>query len=114
MPKATITKTSADSAVVDPFVLREGATTRLVFKPQIVNNTADANKPVKGELLWQRRKRSEQDADSVLMLYRESAYNEDAPDQGSTDVYVRKNRNGPTGRVGLHFNHARMSVVSIQ
>lgn len=61
MPKATITKTSADSAVVDPFVLREGATTRLVFKPQIVNNTADANKPVKGELLWQRRKRSEQD-----------------------------------------------------
>jgi len=51
----------------------------------------------------------EQDADSVVMLYRESAYNEDAADQGLTDLYVRKNRSGPTGRVELQFNHARMS-----
>ncbi|MFO0905824.1 MAG: replicative DNA helicase [Pirellulales bacterium] len=51
----------------------------------------------------------EQDADAVLMLYRESAYNEDAADHELTDVFVRKNRNGPTGRVGLSFDHAKMS-----
>lgn len=51
----------------------------------------------------------EQDADVVLMLYRAEAYDEDAGDPGATDVYVRKNRNGPTGRVGLHFDKARMS-----
>ncbi len=51
----------------------------------------------------------EQDADSVVMLYRESAYNEDVAHAGATDLYVRKNRNGPTGRVELHFDHAKMS-----
>jgi replicative DNA helicase len=51
----------------------------------------------------------EQDADMVLMLYREDAYNEDAGNPGTTDVFIRKNRSGPTGRVGLQFNHARMS-----
>ncbi len=56
----------------------------------------------------------EQDADSVLMLYRESAYNEDVANPGATDIYVRKNRNGPTGRVGLHFDHARMSFGSVE
>jgi replicative DNA helicase len=53
----------------------------------------------------------EQDVDSVLMLYRESAYNEDAEDPGATDIYVRKNRSGPTGRVELRFDHARMSFA---
>ena len=56
----------------------------------------------------------EQDADVVLMLYREDAYNEDAGERGSTDVYVRKNRSGPTGRVGLLFDHAKMSFRSIR
>lgn len=51
----------------------------------------------------------EQDADAVLMLYREDAYNEDAPNAGVTDVFVRKHRNGPTGRVGLYFAKANMS-----
>lgn len=56
---------------------------------------------------------AEQDADVVLMLYREGSYNEDAPLPGSTDVYVRKNRSGPTGRVGLVFDHAKMSFRSM-
>ncbi len=51
----------------------------------------------------------EQDADSVLMLYRESMYNEDCDDQFLTEVYLRKNRHGPTGRTELHFDAARMS-----
>lgn len=55
----------------------------------------------------------EQDADAVLMLYREEAYNEDAGNAGTTDVYVRKNRSGPTGRVGLAFEQAKMSFRSL-
>lgn len=51
----------------------------------------------------------EQDSDVVLMLYREEMYNEDCADPGLTEVYVRKNRHGPTGRVSLHFDKARMS-----
>jgi replicative DNA helicase len=50
----------------------------------------------------------EQDADSVVMLYREGYYNEDCEDPSLTDVYVRKNRNGPTGRVLLQFVKERM------
>jgi replicative DNA helicase len=55
----------------------------------------------------------EQDADAVLMLYREEAYNEDCADPGVTDVYIRKNRSGPTGRVGLFFDKERMSFRDI-
>lgn len=61
MPKATITTTSADSATVEPFELRQGSTTRLVFKPVLVNNKSDESKPVRGELLWQRRGSSQKD-----------------------------------------------------
>ena len=53
----------------------------------------------------------EQDADTVLMLYRDDAYNEDSSEPGTTDLYIRKNRNGPTGRVALHFDHGRMSFT---
>lgn len=60
MPKAKITQTGPDSATVEPMVLRPGRTTRLVFKPQLVNNKQDENKPVRGHLLWQRRSPSEQ------------------------------------------------------
>jgi replicative DNA helicase len=51
----------------------------------------------------------EQDSDIVLMLYRQEMYNEDCDSPGETDVYVRKNRNGPTGRVSLFFDKAKMS-----
>lgn len=50
----------------------------------------------------------EQDADSVVMLYREGSYTEDREPPSLTDVYVRKNRNAPTGRVPLHFVKERM------
>ena len=51
----------------------------------------------------------EQDSDIVLMLYRQVMYNEDCDNPGETDVFVRKNRNGPTGRVSLFFDEAKMS-----
>ena len=49
----------------------------------------------------------------MLMLYREGIYNEDCADPSLTDVYVRKNRNGPTGRVSLRFNQERMSFQDV-
>lgn len=56
----------------------------------------------------------EQDADTVLMLYRDDAYNEDSAEPGMTDIYLRKNRNGPTGRVSVRFDHARMSFTDVE
>jgi len=55
----------------------------------------------------------EQDADIVLMLYREDMHNEDCDNPGETDVFVRKNRNGPTGRVSLFFDAGKMSFRDI-
>jgi replicative DNA helicase len=50
----------------------------------------------------------EQDADVVLMLYREDYYEEDTDRAGITDIYIRKHRNGPTGRVELLFKKEQM------
>lgn len=50
----------------------------------------------------------EQDADVVLMMYREDYYEEDTDRAGITDIYVRKHRNGPTGRVELMFKREQM------
>ncbi|MEC4817119.1 MAG: replicative DNA helicase [Scytonema sp. PMC 1069.18] len=46
----------------------------------------------------------EQDADLVLMLYRDDYYNSDSPDRGITEVIIAKHRNGPTGIVKLLFD----------
>src|SRR5207247_1268773 len=56
----------------------------------------------------------EQDADIVLMLYRQDMYEEDCDHPGETEVYVRKNRNGPIGRVSLFFDKARMSFRDLR
>lgn len=69
MTRARITQTGPDSAVVEPIVLRPGDLTRMVFKPQIVNNKQDENKPVKGHLLWQKRKKSEVGEEWVDEVY---------------------------------------------
>lgn len=46
----------------------------------------------------------EQDADLVLMLYRDAYYNPDTPDRDLAEVIITKHRNGPTGTVKLLFN----------
>ncbi|MDF5720371.1 MAG: replicative DNA helicase [Rhizonema sp. PD37] len=46
----------------------------------------------------------EQDADLVIMLYRDDYYNTDTPDRGVAEVIVSKHRNGPTGTVKLLFD----------
>ena len=45
----------------------------------------------------------EQDADSVIMLYRDEYYDPDTDRKGTADVLVRKNRNGQVGEVELVF-----------
>ena len=45
----------------------------------------------------------EQDADLIIMLYRDEYYNPDTPDAGIAEAIITKHRNGPTGVVKLIF-----------
>jgi replicative DNA helicase len=55
----------------------------------------------------------EQDADVVMMLYREDYYEEDSDRKGVTDLFIRKHRNGPVGRVELAFKKEQLRFVTI-
>lgn len=55
----------------------------------------------------------EQDADVVLMMYREDYYEEDSSRPGMTDIYIRKHRNGPTGRIEMHFKKEQMRFYDV-
>jgi len=46
----------------------------------------------------------EQDADIVLMLYRENYYNEQTNDKNLAEIIIAKHRNGPTGTIKLDFD----------
>ena len=69
-----------------------------------LNRSPDA-RPDKHPLLSDLRESGaiEQDADIVLMLYRDEYYNKDTEEKGMTDLDIAKHRNGPTGRVKLAF-----------
>ena len=55
----------------------------------------------------------EQDAHHVLFLKRDDYYEEDCDRAGITDVYVAKNRTGPTGRIELRFVAEEMSFRNV-
>lgn len=46
----------------------------------------------------------EQDADLVILLYRDEYYNPDTPDRGVCELILAKHRNGPVGTVKLLFD----------
>lgn len=56
----------------------------------------------------------EQDADIVMMLYREDYYDPDTDKKGITDLFIRKHRNGPVGHIELQFKKERMRFYDIE
>ncbi len=55
----------------------------------------------------------EQDADSVVMLHREDYYDPDTDKKWSTDVCVRKNRNGAVWEIELMFRKEIMKFTEV-
>ena len=46
----------------------------------------------------------EQDADIVMFIYREESEKALSDQRGIAEIHVAKQRNGPLGKVGVHFN----------
>jgi replicative DNA helicase len=48
----------------------------------------------------------EQDADVVMMVYRDELHNPESPDKGCAELWIRKNRGGPIGMAAMAFQGA--------
>jgi replicative DNA helicase len=57
----------------------------------------------------------EQDADLVVLIYRDDVYNKDPnnPDAGTAELIIAKQRNGPTGTVRLAFLREQTRFASL-
>ncbi|MBD7962530.1 DUF4263 domain-containing protein [Fictibacillus sp. Sa2CUA10] len=58
--KIVLNSTSKDSAMGTDIILRENNLTRLLFRPQIVNNQKDINAPVNGCFIFQKKKKDDE------------------------------------------------------
>jgi replicative DNA helicase len=56
----------------------------------------------------------EQDADLIIMLYRDEYYNPDSIDRGIAEVIITKHRNGPTGTRKLLFQPEFTRFLNMQ
>lgn len=56
----------------------------------------------------------EQDADVVAFMYREDYYNPETDREHITDIFIKKHRNGPTGKVELYFSPERLQFLSLE
>jgi len=55
----------------------------------------------------------EQDADVVIMIYRDEYYNKDTDKPGITELLIRKHRNGEVGECELKFDKAKMRFLEL-
>lgn len=55
----------------------------------------------------------EQEADQVMLLYRDEVYNDDIQNQGIMEVDVQKNRHGPTGMVKVSWQGEFVSIKDL-
>jgi replicative DNA helicase len=55
----------------------------------------------------------EQDADVVIMIYREDKYNENSLNKNIAKILIEKHRNGPTGGLDLYFDENRASFRNL-
>lgn len=55
----------------------------------------------------------EQDADVVMMVYRDELHNPDSPDKGCAEILVRKNRGGRIGMVPALFRGEHCQFLSL-
>jgi replicative DNA helicase len=56
----------------------------------------------------------EQDADIVMMLYRDDYYNEDTSNPNELEINIIKHRNGPIGRVSVSFDRSKMEFNDME
>ncbi|MCF7812343.1 replicative DNA helicase [Candidatus Gracilibacteria bacterium] len=56
----------------------------------------------------------EQDADVVMMLYRDDYYNPDSEAENELEINVIKHRNGAIGRINLYFDRKRMRFSDLE
>ncbi|TDV04664.1 replicative DNA helicase [Paraburkholderia caballeronis] len=55
----------------------------------------------------------EQDADTILFLYRDEVYHEDSPDKGVAEINVAKQRNGAIGTAYAAFVHEQAKFADL-
>ncbi|MEK7646914.1 MAG: replicative DNA helicase [Patescibacteria group bacterium] len=56
----------------------------------------------------------EQDADVVMLMYREDKYRENTDRKNQVDIEIAKHRNGPTGETTLYFNEDIASFSNME
>lgn len=56
----------------------------------------------------------EQDADIVMMIYRDDYYDEFSEKPWVTDIFIRKNRNGPIGNISLRFDRWNQKFYELE
>ncbi|MDD3679100.1 MAG: replicative DNA helicase [Patescibacteria group bacterium] len=56
----------------------------------------------------------EQDADVVMFVYREEAYDEDTERKNIMDILIRKHRNGPIGQAELYFKKETQNIRAVE